>query len=159
MASIEHEVWIDAPPERVYELLSSAASISTWWDEQTERETPDGVIFEHSPGPEHGVVQFLVLESTPHLIRWRCISSHPDNVPASEWTGTEIAFHIGDRASSEVASEKWAANLPAQTVLRLNHSGWREGARYLAFCSFAWAAVLMNLSKKAEDVGSGPGGH
>ena len=153
MASIEQEVWIDAPPGRVYELLRSAEAISTWWNKQTKKDTPDGVVFEHSPGPEHGVVRFLVLESTPHLIRWKCISSHPENVPASEWSGTAIAFHIGDRSSSSVATEKWAANLPAQTVLRLDHSGWREGARYLAFCNFAWAGVLTNLSNKAVEDG------
>lgn len=154
MASIVHEAWIDAPPERVYELLSSAEAISTWWDKQTSKDTPDGVVLEHSPGPEHGVVQFLVLESSPHLIRWKCISSHPENVPASEWTGTEIAFYIGDRSTSAAAIEKWAAKLPVQTVLRLKHSGWREEARYLPFCNFAWAGVLMNLAKKAVEDGA-----
>lgn len=154
MASIEHEVWIDASPDRVYELLRSAEGISTWWDKQTRKDTPDGVVFEHSPGPEHGVVQFLVLESSPELIRWKCISRHPNNVPASEWTGTEIVFHIGDRSNSAVATENWAAKLPARTVLRLNHSGWREDARYLPFCNFAWAGVLMNLSKKAVEDGA-----
>ena len=154
MASIEQEVWIDAPPERVFDLLRSAAGISTWWDKQTKKDTPDGVVFEHSPGPEHGVVQFLVLESSANLIRWKCISSHAENVPASEWTGTEITFHIGNRSSSSVATETWAANLPVQTVLRLNHSGWREGARYLPFCNFAWAGVLTNLAKKAAGDGA-----
>lgn len=154
MASIEQEIWIDAAPDRVFELLSTAEAISTWWDQQTKKETPDGVVFEHSPGPEHGVVQFLVLESAPHLIKWKCISSHAENVPASEWIGTEIAFHIGNRGSSSVATEKWAANIPVQTVLTLKHSGWREGARYMAFCNFAWARVLTNLANKAVQNGA-----
>ena len=99
MASIRHEIWLDAPTERVFELLSSAEGISTWWDRQTEKETPEGVVFEHNPGPEHGVVRFLVLESEPHkVVRWRCISTHPENTPAFEWTGTEIAFHLGYRS-------------------------------------------------------------
>ncbi len=149
MENIEHEIWIDAAPSRVFELLDSAEAISTWWDQQTRRETPDGVVYEHSPGPEHGVVQFLVLESEPHLIRWKCISKHPANVPASEWSGTDITFSIGARTSSSIAGEKWAADFPVQTVLKLEHAGWRQGARYRAFCNFAWAAVLTNLSNKA----------
>ena len=152
MASIRHEVWIDAPPERVFELLSSAEGISTWWDQQTRKETTEGVVLEHSPGPEHGVVRFLVLESeAPGLVRWRCISSHPDNVPASEWTDTEIAFYLGDRSSSQVAMDKWAIQIPIQTVLRLEHSGWDENAKYLPFCNYAWAEVLTKLSRKAVE--------
>ena len=153
MASIRQEVWIDAPPERVFELLNSAEEIGTWWDEQTKKETPEGIVLEHSPGPEHGIVRFLILESEPHsLVRWRCTSSHPENVPASEWTGTEISFYIGDRSSSPVAMDKWASQIPVQTVLRLEHSGWDDDAKYLPVCSYAWADVLTNLSRKAVEV-------
>ena len=151
MAYIKHEVWIDAPPQRVFELLSSAEAIGTWWDKQTQRDTAEGVVLEHSPGPEHGTVGFLVLESAPDLVKWRCVSKHPPNVPASEWTNTEISFHIGDRSSSPAAGEKWASRFPVQTVLRLEHTGWKDDARYLPFCNFAWAAVLTNLSRKATE--------
>ena len=152
MASIRHEIWLDAPTERVFELLSSAAGISTWWDKQTEKQTPEGVVFEHNPGPEHGVVRFLVLESEPHkVVRWKCISTHPENTPAFEWTGTEIAFHLGDRGSSPAAMQKWAAEIPIQTVLRFEHSGWNENAKYLPFCNHAWGNVLASLSKKATE--------
>lgn len=153
MASIRHEVWIDAPPKRVFDLLSSADNISTWWDEQTEKETPEGVVLEHSPGPEHGVVRFLVLETdAPRRVKWKCISSHPDDVPASEWTGTEITFHLSDRAGSAVAVEKWAAQIPVQTVLRLEHTGWNDDARYLPFCNYAWAGVLTELAARAASL-------
>ena len=152
MASIRQEVWIDAPVERVFGLLSSPEQISTWWDEQTAVDTPKGLVLEHSPGPEHGVVRFLVLETRPHeLVRWRCISTHPESVPASEWTGTEIAFCLGDRSSSQVATEKWALPIAVQTVLRLEHTGWKEEAKYLPFCNFAWAAVMTSLSQKAVE--------
>ncbi|MDX1461397.1 MAG: hypothetical protein R3348_10115 [Xanthomonadales bacterium] len=155
MASITHEVWIDAPRERVFHLLSSAKAIGTWWDEQTRKVTSEGIVLEHSPGPEHGTVRFLVLETeAPRLVRWRCVSTHPDNVPASEWTNTEIAFYIRKRSDSAEATEKWAEEIPARTVLRLEHTGWKEKARYLPFCSYAWAMVLSNLCNKAmEDDG------
>lgn len=152
MNSIKHEVWIDAPKEEVYRLLSSADAIGTWWDEQTRIETPDGIVLEHSPGPEHGVVKFLVLVNEPYnLVRWRCISSHPENTPASEWTGTEIVFEIGDRNSSEVAQDKWANEVPIQSVIKFEHLGWPTPSKYFAFCCAAWADVLGNLSKKAAE--------
>lgn len=154
MASIKHEVWIDAPPERVFELLRSAEGISIWWSKQTEKQTPEGVVFEHSPGPEHGTVRFLVLESVENsLIRWRCISEHPENTPAADWTDTEITFQVGQREISEVATERWANNIPIKTVLRFEHTGWKDGAKHLPFCSYAWAEVLSSLSKAAAGSG------
>lgn len=152
MASIRHELWLDVPPQRVFELLSSAEGISTWWDKQTAQETPDGVVLEHFPGPAHGVVRFLVLQSEPHkVVRWRCISTHPANTPASEWTGTEIAFYLGDRGSSPAVMGKWTDEIPIQTVLKFEHSGWNENAKYLPFCNNAWGGVLASLSKKATE--------
>lgn len=152
MKSIEFEVWIDAPARRVFELLSSAEAISTWWDQQTPKETDDGLVLEHCPGPEHGTVRFLVLECSPHhLVHWRCISTHPPNVPGSEWTGTEMLFQIGARDSSIVATESWSRNIPVQTVVRFVHSGWPSKSKYFAFCSYAWSDVLRSLSKKATE--------
>lgn len=154
MESIKHELWIDAEPERVYELLSSAEGISKWWDKQTEKHTPEGIVFEHCPGPDHGTVQFLILESRANsLVRWRCISEHPQNTPASEWTNTEMSFRLGRREISEVATERWASAIPVKTVLQFKHSGWKDGAKHLPFCSFAWAEVLSNLSKVAAESG------
>ncbi|WP_029913263.1 hypothetical protein [Pelobacter seleniigenes] len=150
MSSIKHEVWIDAPQEKVYKLLSSAEAISTWWDKQTIKETSEGTVLEHSPGPEHGVVKFLVLANEPStLVKWRCISKHPNNTPASEWTGTEIIFRIGGRDSSEVAMDKWASNVPIQTVIKFEHCGWPASSKYFAFCCKAWADVLSSLSQQA----------
>ena len=61
MQSINLAAWVDAPPQRVWELLSSAESIGAWRDAQTRKETPQGVVLEHTAGPEHGTVRFLVL--------------------------------------------------------------------------------------------------
>ena len=153
MNTIQHEVWIDAPQQVVYELLASAEAIGTWWDKQTHKETPKGVVFEHSPGPDHGTVQFLVLASEPnHLVKWRCISDHPANVPASEWKNTEMTFEIGNRDSSKVASESWASAIPVQTVIKFQHTGWPTPSKYLPFCNKAWGDVLNNLKKKGEEI-------
>lgn len=146
MAVIRHEVWIDAPRERVYECLGSAQGVSRWWDTQIERQTPQGTVWEHSPGPAHGVVQMLVLAQQPgELLQWRCISTHDAATPASEWTGTTISFRLGDRGSSAAAGSNWARQIPVQTVLSFSHEGWAENARFFAFCNTAWGTVLQQL--------------
>ena len=35
MAMIDHRLSIDAPPARVYEALTAAEQIGTWWDKHT----------------------------------------------------------------------------------------------------------------------------
>ncbi|RYH66142.1 MAG: SRPBCC domain-containing protein [Alcaligenaceae bacterium] len=151
MPVIRHEVWIDAPRERVYECLGSVDGVSRWWDTQIERITPRGPAWEHSPGPAHGVVQMLVLAREPgRMLQWQCISAHDASTPASEWTGTTITFALGERASSAAASGGWARQIPVQTVLSFTHQGWKEGARFFAFCNTAWGTVLQQLKDCAS---------
>jgi uncharacterized protein YndB with AHSA1/START domain len=152
MATIKHEVWINAPIAKVYELLATPEGMSSWWDKQTEVHTSEGLVWEHSPGPEHGTVRMLVENRVQgRLLRWKCISHHAEDVPASAWTGTTMTFALGERASSAVASENWAREIPLQTVLSFTHEGWDEASRYLPFCNTAWAGVLMQLAEKAAE--------
>lgn len=92
------------------------------------------------------VVQMLVLAREPgRMLDWQCISAHDASTPASEWTGTTITFALGERASSAAASGGWARQIPVQTVLSFTHQGWKEGARFFAFCNTAWGTVLQQL--------------
>ena len=103
MATLYHQVWINAPAARVYEALSTAEGISNWWDKQTATATDRGLVFEHNPGPEHGVVQLHVLQMVPNKrIEWECISTHPKSSPASAWTGTHFSFDITPRENMAI---------------------------------------------------------
>ena len=66
MATIHHQVAIDAPPAKVYAAIATADGISTWWDKQTAVNSERGLVFEHNPGPEHGVVKLRVVELVPN---------------------------------------------------------------------------------------------
>ena len=91
MATIRHQVVIDAPVAKVYEAIATAEKIGTWWDKQTPTQTDRGLVLEHNPGPEHGVVKLRVVEQVPNKrIEWECISTHPNSSPASAWTGTPL---------------------------------------------------------------------
>src|SRR5205809_4194031 len=95
MATIHHELSINAPVAKVYEALSLADQIGTWWDKQTAIQTDRGLVLEHNPGPEHGVVKLRVIELVPNKrVEWECISFHPKSSPASAWTGTHFIFEI-----------------------------------------------------------------
>ena len=47
MATLRHEVWINAPTATVYGAISTADGIGTWWDKQRATRTDQGVVLEH----------------------------------------------------------------------------------------------------------------
>ena len=146
MATLCHEVWINASAERVYEAISTAEGIGTWWDEQTATQTDQGLVLEHNPGPEHGIVRMKVLDlSKPRRIEWECISTHPKSSPASAWTGTHIEFEIARRSVPP-----WASRKTEMTILTFRHSGWDENSEYFGFCNFAWGQALQKLRHVCE---------
>lgn len=150
MASIMHELWIDAPRNDVYALIGSAVGVSQWWDPQTEVAEDNDVYWEHTPGPEHGTVRMQVLQrDLGRLLEWQCVSKHNRETPASAWTGTRLRFELFDRAERPNANRAWSKAVPAKTVLIFEHSGWDAESPHLAFCNFAWASVLQNLADRA----------
>jgi uncharacterized protein YndB with AHSA1/START domain len=137
MATIQHELLIDAPVARVYNAIAVPEGISTWWDKQTPRQTDRGLVLEHHPGAEHGTVQLRVVELVPHArIEWECISTHPASSPASAWTGTHFIFEL--TAGGE------------QTRVDFRQTGYDEGSRFFASNRDAWRAVLENLKRVIE---------
>src|SRR5437773_7747424 len=102
MATIHQELSINAPVAKVYEALSLADQIGTWWDKQTPRQTDRGLVLEHNPGPEHGVVKLRVVGLVPNKgVEWECISTHPGSSPASAWTGTHFIFEIAQAGNPD----------------------------------------------------------
>ncbi|MFQ3786360.1 SRPBCC family protein [Halomonas sp. A29] len=150
MATLHHQVWIDAPREKVYEALASAEGLAQWWAPHTASETDEGLVLAHSPGPAHGNVQMKVLERTPHRrIEWKIISSHPASSPASAWSGTHIVFEL----TTQPSPGHWLGmNNEGQpmTVLEFHQVGWDEDSEFLGFCNYAWGLTLDMLRQWCE---------
>ena len=149
MATIHHQVAIAAPVARVYAAISTAEGIGTWWDRQTATETPQGLVLEHNPGPEHGAVKLRVVESIPDKrVEWECISTHPATSPASAWTGTRFVFELSERASP-AARFLCPGQSPATTV-DFRQVGYDERSEFAGFNNFAWGMVMQNLKQVVE---------
>ena len=146
MATLYHEVWINASTAKVYRAISTADGVSGWWDKQTAVQTDQGIVLEHNPGPEHGVVKMKVLDLTQDKrVEWECISTHPHSSPASAWTGTHVIFDIRRRSVPP-----WARERVDMAILNFRHSGWDENSEYFGFCNFAWGQVLRKLKETCE---------
>jgi uncharacterized protein YndB with AHSA1/START domain len=76
MATLYHQVWINAPVSKVYEALATADGLGSWWAPHTSTETATGLVLAHSPGAEHGDVRMKVLDTTQDTrVEWEIISS------------------------------------------------------------------------------------
>jgi uncharacterized protein YndB with AHSA1/START domain len=150
MASIQHRVTIDAPVANVYEAIATAGGIGTWWDKQTAVQTARGLVLEHNPGPEHGVVRLRVVELVPNeRVEWECISTHPASSPASAWTGTHFVFEIAE--SGDEAAPPGGKRPPAPaTTVDFRQAGYDERSEFFGSNSAAWALVLQNLKRVLE---------
>jgi uncharacterized protein YndB with AHSA1/START domain len=150
MASLHHQVWIDAPIGKVYDALVSAAGLSRWWAPHTETMTSLGLVFVHDPGDQRGQVRMLVRNTTrPSRVEWEIVSVHPQQSPASAWTGTRVVFELNVRENPG----RWLGFVGGSamlTVVDFHHFGWDEGSRFLGFSNFTWAEVLSRLREWCE---------
>ena len=138
MATIQHRVLVHAPIGTVYEAIATANGISTWWDKQTPRHTDRGLVLEHNPGGEHGIVQPRVVQLIPERrIEWECISAHPATSPASAWTGTHFIFDLERRGA-------------ADTEIDFQQTGYDDRSPFLSGNRDAWGKVMQNLKRVVE---------
>jgi hypothetical protein len=155
MATLYHQVWINAPVPKVYQALASADGLGKWWTPHSSTETADGVVLSHNPGPEHGDVKMKVLETTrDRRVEWEIVSTHPSRSPASAWTGTRVSFELTERDNPGPRLGISDAG-PRLAVLDFRHSGWNEQSEYFGFCNFAWAEALLMLRQCCESEGKG----
>jgi 4-carboxymuconolactone decarboxylase len=137
VTTIHHQLRIAVPAAAVYAALATAEAISTWWHPQTAVQTEHGLVLEHHPGPEHGVVKLLVVGMVPGTrVEWECVSTHPGTSPASAWTGTHFLFEIAEREGV--------------TTLDFRQTGYDERSPFLGANTFAWAQVLQRLKMAIE---------
>lgn len=150
MATLNHQVWINAPAVKVYDAVATLAGITSWWGPHERSEIGGSVVFSHNPGPVHGEVKFKVLDSTPNQrVEWEFFSTHPAASPASAWTGTHVVFEISERDNKPYMSGIDAIQKRV-TVLEFRHTGWNEHSEYFGFCNFAWGLTLKNLKDICE---------
>ena len=145
MATIHHQVSINAPAAQVYRAIATADGISTWWDKQTPTQTDGGLVLEHNPGAEHGVVVELVANKR---VEWECISTHPKTSPASAWTGTHFIFDI-DEGDGGVRSGAERSRAGAVTV-NFSQAGYDEQSEFFRSNDAAWGEVLQKLKQVVE---------
>ena len=134
MPDILHRISIDAPTERVHELIATTEGIARWWTGRSldgSAGTGDrfGVYFADADKP---AVVIRVVAGPPDQITWRV-----EEGPGS-WIGTLITFSLRPHGADG-------------TTLLFTHAGWAEASEFMSGCSTNWGAYLTSLKTGAEN--------
>ncbi len=129
MPDIMHLVRIDAPPERVYQALTSAEGIRNWWTRDADLDNRIGGIgeFRFTYNGDTLATKAEVTELVPfERVSWKTVSSF-----RPEWAGTAIEYRLRADANG--------------TVVLFAHRGFPQADENYAVCTTGWGYYLMSL--------------
>ncbi|MFI9413815.1 SRPBCC domain-containing protein [Nocardia gamkensis] len=109
--SIEREIYVDASPEVVFEVVSSPEHISQWWTDDAEFEVASGAVGELVWGDRAQVAPITVVNAEPPRMfsfRW----CYPDREVADSAGSLLVTFELVPSG--------------AGTTIRLIETGFRE---------------------------------
>ena len=112
--SIEREVYVEAAPEIVFEVVSSADHLKHWW--------PDDARYEATPGST-GEIVFGDVDADGMAVSFTVVDARPPHTFSFRWT------HPADQVAAEGNSLLVTFDLTPKgtgTLLRMSETGFRE---------------------------------
>ncbi len=135
-----HDVTIAAPPQVVFDLLTTTPGLRAWWTADSRASPTPGHV--NVLGFERGSIEFhfRVDESeAPRHLAWTCLAA--PKVPP-EWVWTRITADVGEEQG--------------KTRLRFAHRGWASAEGAYAMCNTTWGHLMHRLRDAAEGRAPGP---
>ncbi|MEV5742763.1 SRPBCC family protein [Microbispora rosea] len=130
--TIEREIYIEASPEIVFEVVSSPGHLKEWWPDDARYEPAPGaagdIVF-GVPGAGGAVVSFTVVDVRPprtFSFRW----THPAGEVAAEGNSLLVTFDLTPSG--------------AGTLLKMTESGFRE---------MGWEAAVLEQQYREHATG------
>jgi uncharacterized protein YndB with AHSA1/START domain len=149
LGTIEREMYIEATPETVFEVVSKPEHVAVWWPDEAHYDVVPGadgtIVFADGSGT--GVsVQFSVVEVLPPTtfsFRW----THPEGEAARTGNSLFVTFHLAPSGTG--------------TLLTMTETGFREMGWEAAVVEHeyhehvaGWGHFLPQLVAYAERVAS-----
>ena len=146
MSRIDRTIEVNAPPERVWRALTTAADIATWFHVSIEGEIAPGAelwMTSHEPGYEGARFQLRVTEMTPpRRFAWQW---HPGAVDSAvdyskeRWTTVTFTLEPSGRGTRLTVSETGFDGISLA-----------RRAKVFADNSGGWTEVIVWIQKHAE---------
>ena len=139
MHDIVHELTIAVPPAAVYEAITTAAGLASWWTTDCEAQPAVDSVATFGFN-DHEVVFTMRIDllEPPELVHWECVGG-PD-----EWVGTKVAFRIEGVDTNDDGQPDGGS------IVRFWHGEWEYENGLLPSSSFQWAMYLDSLRRYLE---------
>src|SRR5579859_7630624 len=132
MAEMHHEITIEAPPEKIFEALTTEKGFKAWWTPDCQAKPTVGSVATFGFFKRAVVFKMKIAELTPgKTVRWRCDGDW------EEWIGTTLRFDL-------------EPGRKGGTLLRFNHAGWATTRGVYAECNTSWGALMVHIKNYAE---------
>lgn len=132
MADILHLIRIQAPPEAVYQALTTPTGVRRWWTRDADLDTVVGGAGEFRFAGGKRVTRVRIEELAPAArVVWRVVSA-----PIATWAETPIEFELATEAGG--------------TTLRFAHRGFDRPDDAFAISTTAWGSFLISLKELLE---------
>jgi uncharacterized protein YndB with AHSA1/START domain len=113
LGTIERELFIEAPPEVVFEVVSDPAHVEQWWSEEARYEAVAGSAGELLfADPSGGKVEALTVVAVEPPTRFSFRWTHPAGEDAAEGNSLLVTFELAAQGEG--------------TLVRLRETGFRE---------------------------------
>jgi uncharacterized protein YndB with AHSA1/START domain len=152
MPNIHQELLIVAPPEKVYNAITTAEGLSGWWTPGSIAIPEKGSIARFPFGPlYHKEMRILELKGPSH-VKWRCIAG------AEEWIDTTLSFKIHTTGNKTILNSypeimgqlQQEKDFEEGVLLIFHHDDWKEYSPMFAECSYTWGQFLRSLKSYCE---------
>jgi uncharacterized protein YndB with AHSA1/START domain len=112
--TIEREIYVEAPPEIVFEVVSSPDHLKEWW--------PDDARYEPTPGST-GEIVFGDRAADGKVMRFTVVDARPPRTFSFRWT--HPVGEVAAEGNSLLVSFELTPS-GAGTLLRMTETGFRE---------------------------------
>ena len=121
---------IRSAPDRVFEAMTSAKGLNSWWTLDAAGHPRTGELYRLYFGPEYEWYA-RVTECTPEVsITWTVTEADAD------WHGTRVSFCLEGQRD--------------ETLVRFCHEGWATRNDHFRRSAFCWAMYLRLLKRFVE---------
>ena len=125
MADILHQVGIAATPEDIYEAITEADGLQSWWSQHSEIEPEEGSLASVSFYNKAVTFELRIRELTPERVVWAVEGGPPD------WADTVITWSLTPK--------------DGQTTVDFAHRGFASTDGNFANVNYNWGWYLTSL--------------
>ena len=130
MPDIVHDFPVQAPPQAVFEVVSTGAGLAEWWTERSAGTPRRGAEYALWFGPKFDWEARVTECDPPSRFELQITKADAD------WTGTRVGFVL--------------APANGGTQVRFHHNGWPTLNEHYRVSCYCWAMYLRILKRYVE---------